>query len=62
MAKADWNRPDHSWRLNLICRYRECVQADGTEAEKDHDDKLLVMPYGLARRFVLAEYKELGGR
>jgi len=37
-------------------------QTDGAEMEKDHVEKLLVMPYGLARIFVLEEHKDLDGR
>jgi len=29
---------------------------------KTHDEKLQVMPYGLARRFLLEERKDLDGR
>ena len=37
-------------------------QADGAETENARAVKLLVMPVGLARRFVLEERKALGGR
>jgi len=50
----------------IICGYGECVRhrfrVDGAETEKAHVEKLLVMPYGLARRFVLEEHKDLDGR
>ena len=37
-------------------------QVDGAETVNARDVKLLVMPVGLARRFVLEERKALGGR
>jgi len=37
-------------------------QVDGVETENAREVKLLVMPVGLARRFVLEERKALGGR
>jgi len=44
-----------------MCSGRE-LPVDDTEAEKGHEEKLLMMPYGLARRFVLEERKDLDGR
>jgi len=35
------------------------VPVNGTETEKARDEKLPVMPYGLARRFMLEERKNL---
>jgi len=65
VAKADWN---FSWCLKVdnlsirrMCSGRE-LPVDDTEAEKGHEEKLLMMPYGLARRFVLEERKDLDGR
>jgi len=37
-------------------------QVDGVEKENAQEVKLLVMPVGLARKFVLEERKALGGR
>jgi len=37
-------------------------QVNGAETEKAREVKLLVMPEGLARRFVLEEHKALDGR
>jgi len=36
-------------------------RVDDAETEKARDEKLLVMPCGLARRFVLEERKDLDG-
>jgi len=36
-------------------------RADGTETEKAREVKLLVMPDGLARRFVREKHKPLDG-
>jgi len=44
-----------------MCLGRE-FQVDGAETEKARVEKLLVVPYGLARRFVLEERKDLDGR
>ena len=49
-----------------MSRERMCVgsefQVDGAETENAQEVKLLVMPVGLARKFVLEERKALGGR
>ena len=37
-------------------------QVEGADTEKAREKKLLVIPAGLARRFVLEERKDLGGR
>jgi len=37
-------------------------QANGAETEHAREVKLLVIPVGLAKRFVLEERKALGGR
>ena len=34
-------------------------QVGGAKAEQGREEKLLVMPHGLARRFVLEEHKDL---
>jgi len=44
-----------------MCSGRE-FQVDDAETEKAHNEKLLLMPYGLARRFVIDERKDLDGR
>jgi len=44
-----------------MCSGRE-FQVDGAETQNARDEKLLVMTYGLARRFVLEERKDLDGR
>jgi len=44
-----------------MCSGRE-FQVDGAETEKAHDEKMIVMSYGLARRFMLEKRKDLGGR
>jgi len=68
MAKADWKRWDFSSRLKVDSLSREqlCVgsefQVDGAETEKAWEVKLLVIPEGVARRFVLEERKSLDGR
>jgi len=43
-----------------MCSGRE-FQVDCAGTEKAHDEKLLVMPCGLDRRFVLEERKDLDG-
>jgi len=44
-----------------MCSGREFLK-DGAVTEKDRVEKLLVTPYGLTRRFVLEERKDLEGR
>jgi len=44
-----------------MCSGRE-FQVDGADTEKARIEKLLVVPYGLARRFVLEERKDLDER
>ena len=43
------------------CAGKEC-QVEGADTEKAGEEKLLVIPAGLVRRFVLEERKDLGGR
>jgi len=38
------------------------LQVNGADTENSREVKLLVMPKGLARRFVLEEHKALDGR
>jgi len=53
-------------KVDNLSRERMCVgnefQVDGAETENAREVKLLVMPVGLARRFVLEERTALGGR
>ena len=44
-----------------MCAGRE-FQVEGSDTEKAREEKLLVTPAGLIRRFVLEERKDLGGR
>jgi len=44
-----------------MCSGRE-FQVEGADTEKAREEKLLVIPTGLVRRFVLEERKDLGGR
>jgi len=37
-------------------------QVEGADTEKAQEEKLLVIPGGLVRRFVLEERNDLGGR
>ena len=44
-----------------MCAGRE-FQVKGADTEKARDEKLLVIPTGLIRRFVLEERQDLDGR
>jgi len=44
-----------------MCAGRE-FQVEGAETEKAREEKLLVIPAGLVRRYVLEERKDLDGR
>ena len=44
-----------------MCAGRE-FQVEGAATEKAREEKLLVIPAGLVRRFVLEERKDLDGR
>jgi len=44
-----------------MCAGRE-FQVEGADTEKAGAEELLVIPAGLARRFVLEERKDLSGR
>ena len=46
--------------IERMCTGRE-FQAEGADAEKVREEKLLVISAGLVRRFVLDEHKDLGG-
>ena len=45
-----------------MCAGREFQLVQGADTEKAQEEKLLVIPAGLVRRFVLEERKDLGGR
>ena len=47
--------------LERMCSGRE-FQVEGADTEKARDEKLLVIPGGLVRRFVLEERKDVGRR
>jgi len=53
-------------KVDNLSRERMCVgsefQVDGAETKNAPEVKLLVMPVGLARKFVLEERKDLSGR
>jgi len=51
------NRIDSNRELE--CSY---FQPEGADTEKAREEKLLVIPAGLVRRFALEERKDLGGR
>jgi len=64
----DWKRWNFRWRLKVdrvsierMCAGKE-FQVEGADTEKAREKKLLVIPAGLVRRFVLDECKDLGGR
>ena len=44
-----------------MCAGKE-FKVEGADTEKAQEEKLLVLPLGLVRRFVLEECKGLGGR
>ena len=67
-VKADWKRWNFRWRLKVdsvsierMCAGKE-FQVEGADTEKAREEKLLVIPAGLVRRFVLEERKDLDGR
>jgi len=47
--------------IERMCAGRE-FQVEGVDTEKAREEKLLVIPAGLVRRFVLEECKDLGER
>jgi len=47
--------------IERMCAGRE-FQVEGADTENAREEKLLVIPAGLVRRFVLEERKDLGGR
>jgi len=46
--------------IERICAGKE-FQVEGADTEKAREEKFLVIPAGLVRRFVLEERKDLGG-
>ena len=47
--------------IERMCAGKE-FQVEGTDTEKAWEEKLLVIPAALVRRFVLEECMDLGGR
>ena len=47
--------------IERMCAGRE-FQVEAADTEKAREEKLLVIPAGLVRRFILEERKDLGGR
>jgi len=47
--------------IERMCAGKE-FQVEGADTEKAREEKLLVIPVGLVRRFVLEERKDLSGR
>ena len=47
--------------IERMCTGKE-FQVEGADTEKAREEKLLVIPAGLVRRFVLEECKDLAGR
>ena len=47
--------------IERMCAGRE-FQVEGVDTEKAREEKLLVIPAGLVRRFVLEERKDVGER
>ena len=47
--------------IERMCAGRE-FQVEGADTEKAREEKLLIIPSGLVRRFVLEECKDLDGR
>jgi len=47
--------------IERMCAGRE-FQVEGADTEKAREEKLLAIPGGLVRRFVLEKCKDLGGR
>jgi len=64
-ARKRWN---FRWRLKVdrVSKQRMCAgrefQVEGADTQTAREEKLLVIPAGLVRRFVLVERKGLGGR
>ena len=48
--------------IERMCADKEFQLVEGADTEKAREQKLLVIPAGLVRRFVFEECKHLGGR
>ena len=48
--------------IERMCAGKEFQLVEGADTEKAREEKLLVIPAGLVRRFVLEERKDLCGR
>ena len=52
--------------MDRVSKQRMCAgrefQVEGADTQTAREEKLLVIPAGLVRRFVLVERKGLGGR
>ena len=48
--------------IERMCAGREFQFVEGADKEKAREEKLLVIPAGLVRRYVLEERKDLCGR
>ena len=48
--------------IERMCAGKEFQLVEGADTEKAREEKLLVIPADLVRRFVLGERKHLGGR
>jgi len=65
---ADRKRWNFRRRLKVdrVSKQRMCAgrefQVKGADTQTAREEKLLVIPAGLVRRFVLEERKDLGGR
>ena len=68
MVKADWKRWNCRWCLKVDRVSIERMfagkefQVEGADTEKAREEKLLVIPARLVRRFVFEECKDLSGR
>ena len=66
MISVDFTVDFSCLKADIACRQNECVQVefqvDGAETENAREEKLPVIPNGLARRFVLEESKDRDGR
>ena len=48
--------------IERMCADKKFRLVEGADTEKAREEKLLVIPAGLVRRFVLEERKHMGGR
>jgi len=65
---VDWKRWNFRWRLKVDRASIERMfagkefQVEGADTEKAREERLLVIPARLVRRFVLEECKDMSGR